>query len=77
MPLGAGGVGVREVDTGGRLRVFAAGFQQAGLQAQDVVSERVVLVLEIFEVILHIRKVPDLLFKLFYVAFFALPEGSL
>ena len=69
--------GVVEVDVGGRGGEFCPGLDQAGLEADDVVAQLVVLGLDGFVAVIQGVVLADLLFEAFDVAFFALSEGSL
>lgn len=66
-----------QVDVWWRLWVLAVRLDKAGLQVNDVFSERVVFRLDGLVVFFELVQGADLLFELFDVAFFALAEGAL
>lgn len=68
---------VLEVDIAGHGRDFTLGFEEAGLQVDDVVAQLVVLGLDGLEILVQHVVVADLLFEFFDVAFLALAECSL
>ena len=66
-----------ELDVAGRGRIVALGLDESRLQVDDVVAQLVVFGLDGFVVLVQQVVVPYLLFELFDVPFFALPEGPL
>lgn len=71
------GVRVGEVDVGRRLREVALGFDQAGLEVDDVLAEGVILSLDGLEVVLERVQLAHLLLELLDVALLALAKGAL
>ena len=68
---------MREIDVTGRLRKFALGLDEAGLQVDDVVSQLVVLCLQRFVVFAQQFVVGNLFFEFLNVSFFPLSESAL
>lgn len=67
----------RETEAWRWLGVLAVRIQEARLEADDILSERVILRLHRLEIGLHFRVIPDLLLELLYVKLFSLAERSL
>lgn len=66
-----------ELDVGWWLWVFALGFNQTGLEADDVVAQLVVFFLDDLVAFAQAGVVLDLCFQLFDMSLFPLPKGTL
>ena len=66
-----------QINVGGWLGVFALGLEQAGLEADDVVTQLVIFLLNSFVAVVEGVVFPDLRFQALDVALFSLSEGSL
>lgn len=66
-----------ETDVGWWLRVLALGLEEAGLEVDDVFTQRVVLSLDGLVVLLQRVHLADLLLQLLDISLLALAKGTL
>lgn len=71
------GAGIMKVDIGWWLWVFALGFQKTGLQADDIVAQLIIFLLQMLKAFGEIGVVLNLSLELFDVTFFALSKRTL
>ena len=70
-------LGMAKVDVGWRLRIVALRLDEARLEMDDVLPQRIILRLDRFKIVLQIVQLSDLLLKLLDISFLSLSERTL